>query len=159
MLAPGLMSETALSTWKAGTDSSRVFSRFGGPQSDPGLEPAFACEAELPLAGQIGVHGPVQVNGQQRPDAGARVISFPERFGASKHDESPTPLGYEALEQHHLIASKKVRFDMIQDDGVIAKEFAGGFWESAAELHGVLGIQTHQHRLIVSRGFLVLMPE
>ena len=135
---------------------------FGGAQACPRLEPAFTGQVEAQVAGCRFVVGLrlVEINGQHVADGCAVVFPFLKRFRAAEHEEAAAAFGHEFLEQHQLVGGKKLGFEIVEDDGVVAVEIFGKFGEAAAELVLVLGVQADQHRLIVAFGlFLGLIAE
>ena len=68
----------------------------------------------------------------------------------AEHQESAPALGNKFLQQRHLVAREKLRFQVVHHHRVIAEEFLCRFGKTADQLCRVARVEAHEHRLVVA---------
>jgi hypothetical protein len=124
---------------------------FGGlvcMNSDPRLEPAVASEFEADSGlGESGVA--TEVDREQFADGRAIEAPLSEGFLAGHHEQTTSTAADEVVKKLHLISLEEVGFEVIDDHGIVAKEFFGCLRETAAKFFGGLGIEANEYGFVV----------
>ena len=130
-LAPGFTSRTRFNTWSAGISASRVRSLgFVVAQARPRLQPAFAREIQPQIGERFRVACVIQIHRQHLADGRVLVFALMKRLRAAQHQQTAAALGHELLQQRHLVAREKLRFEIVEDHGVITLKSRRRFWEN-----------------------------
>ena len=138
----------------------RFFLAFIVAQARPRLEPAFAGEVELEICRRLHFDQVVEIDGQHVAHRRAFVFALMKGLRAAEHEESAAALGNKFLQQGHLVAREKIRFEVIHYHRVIAVEFLGRLGKTAHQFRRVARVEAHEHRLVVAFDlFLRLIAE
>src|SRR5436190_23253375 len=97
----------------------------------------------------------IEIDRQHFADGRVQVAALAERFLAAEHEEAAAAAADELLEERKLVLLEEARLNVVEDDGVVAKQSVGILRKAAAELFLVFRAQANQHGLIVLLGRVV----
>src|SRR5882724_11331422 len=97
----------------------------------------------------------IEIDRQHLADGRVQVAALAERFLAAEHEQAAAAATDELLEERKLVLLEEAGLDVVENDGVVAKQGVGILRKAAAELFLVFRAQANQHRLIVLLGRVV----
>ena len=160
-MAPGLTLRRPLKVLKAGICPSRFSSSASvGRKRIQGCSQPSRRQLQAVSLGDRRLVGPVQVDRQQLTDGCVLVGSALEGFLAAQHQQAAAPVADKLLQQGHLLVGEELRLQIVQDDGMIAKQLLGRLGKTVPQFGLILGGQAQQHGLVILFDlFLVVLAE
>ena len=130
------------------------FIGFIVPQPRPRLQPAFT--RQLQFHRRLGrlLRRFLQIHRQQIANRRPSVIALLKRLHPAEHQETAAPFPDKFLHELRLFRREILALHIVQNQRVVAKQLLCRPRESRPQFHFILGVQTHQHRLVVALHFL-----